>query len=278
MSNPIRRVYPIRKSRNKWFIRLFSYHDCNSHSNEDEKCNKRNCIEDTLINISEFDITNPRGISGPLVNENEIVIADKKINIIFDYPLINIACISICSKNPLGFTLKELVLTVKSLYQHIYDEEEKTAPERTYDLEKLCEFCVFDKSPLENYIIDLKQFKPEEECPICYSEFDKNESIASIRCGHSFHRKCVQEWINFNGKTCPVCRTQIKECQDCNGKLVINFSYTGTVIPLDKRGIILNRNLTNGKYGIYGYDLDNLFLEGFWYDKKNKNLRLFVIS
>jgi hypothetical protein len=272
----IRRVYPIRKSKARWFIRLFANHDCSVHS-KDELCNKNRCIEDTLINISEFDIKNPRGINGPLLNEKEIVIPDRRINITFDFPLINVACITIISKNKDGFTLKDLILTIQSLYKYIYEEEEKTATQKTYELEKLCDFCIFDKTPLINYIISTKKTDKDNECPICYSEFT-HEDPSIIRCGHKFHNNCLTEWINYGGKTCPICRTSIKECKDCNGKMVIQFSYTGKVIPVEQRGIVLNRNLTNGKYGIYGYDFENLFLEGFWYDKKNKNLRMFVVS
>lgn len=278
--NEIRRVYPIRKSRAKWFIRLFSYHDCDIHKNFIidpiiEDCEKKNQIEDTNIHLNYFDIDIPKGCNGTLLNPDQIVIPDQKINIIFDYPLLHSTSISASTKNINGFSLKELINKVKKLYQYIYEEEMKTASEKTYQLEKLCVDCIFGKKPLNNYIINHKTIK-EEECPICYTNFDIDEEVGLLRCGHKYHNKCISEWINFDGKNCPLCRTNIKECTLCNGKIVINYSFTGKVIPINERGIILNRNLTDGKYGIYGHDFEDLFLHGFWYDNKNKNLRLFT--
>jgi hypothetical protein len=278
--NEIRRVYPIRKSRAKWFIRLFAFHDCNIHKNYIidpivEDCEKNNLIEDTFISLHNFDIENPQGYNGNLLNYDQIVVPDQKINIIFDYPLLNSTSISVSTKNINGFTLKELIHKVKKLYQYIYDEEMKTASEKTFQLEKLCVDCIFGKKSLNDYVIKHKCTK-EDECPICYTNFDVNEDIGMLRCGHKYHNKCIVEWINFDGKNCPLCRTNIKECKECNGKLVINYSFTGKVIPLNERGIILNRNLSDGKYGIYGHDFEDLFLHGFWYDNKNKNLRLFI--
>jgi hypothetical protein len=274
MSSTIRRIYPIRKSRKNWFIRLFANHDCDIH--QSNKCEKDKMIEDSLINLNEFDIDNPKGYNGQLINPESIVIPDNKIHIIFDYPMINITSISLNSKTGNGFTLKELINSVKNCYKYIYEEEAKTATEKTYELEKLCSYCLFDKTPLQSFLIESKT--KEKECPICYTDFNENETVSKLRCNHSFHQKCISEWINFEGKTCPICRTPIKECKDCNGKLVINYSYTGTVIPVDQRGIFLNRNLTNGKFGIYGLDFEDLYLEGFWYDKRNKNVRLFMSS
>lgn len=51
-------------------------------------------------------------------------------------------------------------------------------------------------------------------CPICLEyEFNKSICVTSI-CGHSFHRKCIIDWINCCNKdkvnvTCPVCRSLI---------------------------------------------------------------------
>lgn len=269
-----RRVYPIRKSRNSWFIRLFCTHDCQSHN--EVKCNMSKRIEDTIINISDFSKDDPKGLNGILLNHDNIVIPDNKINIIFDYPLVNVTSISINSSTGNGFTLKELIDSVKRCYSYIYEEEAKTATEKTYDLEKLCTYCLFDKTPLQDFIISSQT--TDKECPICYNDFDDKEKVGKLRCNHSFHHKCISEWISFDGKTCPICRTAIKECKECDGKLVITYSYTGKVIPIDKRGLFINRNLTNGKFGIYGLDFEDLFLEGFWYDKKNKNVRLFISS
>jgi len=194
MSKEIRRIYPIRTSRSKWFIRLFSTHECYNH----QDCNKKNKVDDTLINLSEFKIDNPRGYNGKLLNENIIVIPDKNINIIFDYPLLNSTSINVSSTNEKGFLLKEIVNVIKELYKEIYEEEDKTATEKTYQLEKLCIDCVFDKGLLQSHVQIVKK-SSTYECPICYSDFTEDCKLGLIRCGHTFHYKCINEWIGSDG-------------------------------------------------------------------------------
>jgi hypothetical protein len=47
----------------------------------------------------------------------------------------------------------------------------------------------------------------ERICPICLEECDvETESIP--RCGHSFHRSCIHQWLTHN-TSCPVCRHTI---------------------------------------------------------------------
>jgi hypothetical protein len=43
---------------------------------------------------------------------------------------------------------------------------------------------------------------PNEECPIC-QEAGPNETT---RCGHRFHRACLNQWINRGHNNCPMCR------------------------------------------------------------------------
>lgn len=270
----ITRIYPIRKSRANWFIRLYSIHECETHSSFLKDCNLKDNIETSLIHLAEFKEDNPKGINGSLVNSDKIVIPDNKINLIIDFPLINSVTLSITSKSGSGFTLKEIIQVLIEEYKNIYKEETETAPEKTYELEKLCYKCIFEKD-LSKCVLDVKiEQNKDNECPICYQLLENQ--VGQLCCGHYFHFSCIKEWINFEGKNCPICRKAIKDCPDCNGKLIINYNYTGKVIPLEQRGIILNRNLTFGKYGIYCFDFENLFLKGFWYDKKNKNLKVFI--
>lgn len=46
-----------------------------------------------------------------------------------------------------------------------------------------------------------------EECPICYENYEKDNIRHTTVCGHSFHRSCVNKWIEEHN-TCPCCRTE----------------------------------------------------------------------
>lgn len=48
------------------------------------------------------------------------------------------------------------------------------------------------------------------ECPICYEEFLPTERIIQlIGCNHLYHYECLEELIEHNNTTCPLCRHPI---------------------------------------------------------------------
>jgi len=53
----------------------------------------------------------------------------------------------------------------------------------------------------------------EDDCPICYSEFEANQSIVFCRamCGTNIHNDCFRQWAatkNHGDVTCVMCRTK----------------------------------------------------------------------
>lgn len=69
-----------------------------------------------------------------LINPNEIVVKQNKINLIIDYPLNKPTTISF--SNPKGFTRKDLALEISKQYHKIYTEEEATAKTKTIPVEQ----------------------------------------------------------------------------------------------------------------------------------------------
>lgn len=55
-----------------------------------------------------------------------------------------------------------------------------------------------------------------EECSICISNDEFTyKSWVELRCGHTFHRHCIDLWLE-NHRTCPIC------VQDVDGKNINN--------------------------------------------------------
>ena len=50
--------------------------------------------------------------------------------------------------------------------------------------------------------------KGSSECAICLEEFEAGEEVRVLpRCGHRYHRACIDEWLlDYNSKQCPTCR------------------------------------------------------------------------
>ena len=54
-------------------------------------------------------------------------------------------------------------------------------------------------------VINVDDEHEVEECPIC---FQSMQSGVRMRCNHTFHKECIEEWLTINA-SCPMCRDAI---------------------------------------------------------------------
>jgi hypothetical protein len=69
---------------------------------------------------------------------------------------------------------------------------------------------VTDNHTLNN--LKSKKFDINEKyhhCSICITDFEKNEKITELPCGHLFHPSCIDTWLSSYACKCPVCKTVI---------------------------------------------------------------------
>ena len=274
------RIYPIRTTRNKWTINTYGIHECNQgcetivfHRGEyidvrinpryiNNACERSKEVEKSSIQLYTFNKNNPLCDNGRLVNPDEVVIPDKSFSVNIDFPLSYVLSIEIHTSQ--HFTKKDLIYAIKTLYKFIYDEEERTATPQMYRLNKICSDC-----NLESLLNHTENVEVDDDCSICYNSL-KEDSI-KLRCSHTFHRTCISQWIKTS-PTCPMCRTNVFLCTNCNGTGVIFYYFNGVVIPLEQRGEVINRNSSNGIFGIHSYDFESLILSDMVYDRRKKNL------
>ena len=76
-----------------------------------------------------------------------------------------------------------------------------------------CHFINSDPTNLslknEAYYCDGIIFKNNilcDECSICVNQIEHFEECCMISCKHSYHKKCIDRWLNIK-KNCPICRT-----------------------------------------------------------------------
>lgn len=48
----------------------------------------------------------------------------------------------------------------------------------------------------------------EEICAICQAEFEHEQSIGTLGCGHEYHTGCINQWL-LRKKDCPMCRAPV---------------------------------------------------------------------
>lgn len=277
------RIYPIRTTRNSWKIPLICYHKCKDSCNllnninensSNDICLNKDKLEYTYVKLSSFCINNPTDLYlNPLYNPSVKVIPDNTFNVYLYYPLSHIVKVTITAPSSNGFTLVELISSIKVIYKFIYEEEERTSPIQTYNLNKICSICNVKK--ITDYVKDIGI--PDSECCICYNKYDIENNGGKLECNHIFHNKCIIEWLNTS-KTCPLCRSKLIKCENCDGLGIIYYDFTGTVIPLEIRGNLLNRNRTYGVFGIHTYDFEDLIIKSLSYNRISKILYIEITS
>ncbi|MFS7959745.1 putative transcription factor C2H2 family [Helianthus anomalus] len=47
------------------------------------------------------------------------------------------------------------------------------------------------------------------ECVVCLSAIRDDDVIKELRCGHLFHEVCLDRWLGFRNRTCPLCRDRL---------------------------------------------------------------------
>ncbi|KAJ6918874.1 hypothetical protein NC651_012973 [Populus alba x Populus x berolinensis] len=87
------------------------------------------------------------------------------------------------------------------------------------------------------------------ECAVCLSGFMKGERVRKLRCNHTFHKECLDKWLQQYLATCPLCRTRVLP-----DEIVVNYHQ-------------LQDNIRNGG----SYD-DTMFLLSALYGNSLKKL------
>ena len=277
MKDPTR-VYPIRMTRSEWNIPIYWNHQCSLGCNildiviEDDDSVRIVCADNSVCNHKgELERIFPRIIS-PAIYDNlydpdTVVIPDSQFNILIHFPLNNPIDIRITYPGG-NMTKKTLLNMIRTVYEDIYKEEEVTSTPHTYTIDHLCEKCQ-DKDISKN-ISKQNRFKNIEECCICNEKYTKNNRPVKIKCDHMFHEECIKTWSK-RSPTCPMCRTNVIDCRKCKGNGYITFDLYCTVIPPELRDF---RNQTDGVYGIYGFDMEDLIVRNMSYNRIKKRLYL----
>jgi hypothetical protein len=234
--------------------------------NDVERCPKKNKLARGHIHLVNFDKDNPKTDSGELIGGEEIVL-NKGVDIRLNYPMRNAGTFTVNSHR--GITRAELIHYLKMSYRFVYELELQTCNPITYTYIENCRSCGVEYI---KYILRNRNNVEGQDCVICM----ENEGVSiKLDCGHSFHIKCLEEWINRENNSCPICRDIINKCKSCGGKLTIEREYTAKVIPLHHRiDSDLRRNTTDGVFGIYDTDYEYIRINRIFYSLGDNKIYL----
>lgn len=72
-----------------------------------------------------------------------------------------------------------------------------------------------DMSRMETLPVYIQQ---DDNCAICFDNFEDNQIIRQLPCTHRFHADCVDHWLLNSSSQCPMCRMNLtKEGGENNG-------------------------------------------------------------
>ena len=94
----------------------------------------------------------------------------------------------------------------------------------------------------------------QEDCPICFDSL-KSEGLEEYkaRCGHSFHKPCIDKWIESFHWRCPLCRERMVEIELKGRKNpedpnIIEFKFNGEIYEVSTNDIYVVASQANINY------------------------------
>ncbi|KAI4339025.1 hypothetical protein MLD38_024013 [Melastoma candidum] len=50
--------------------------------------------------------------------------------------------------------------------------------------------------------------KADRKCSICQEEYEEEDDLGKLSCGHGYHMPCIKQWLSQKN-TCPVCKSDV---------------------------------------------------------------------
>ena len=79
--------------------------------------------------------------------------------------------------------------------------------------------------------VQLTEEQKNQECAICFEEFEIYDRVKLLTCGHFYHVHCIVKWLKTKSGTCPNCRAILND----------NFEIEDLIDPCTIAMAILNR-------------------------------------
>ncbi|KAL1569600.1 RING-type E3 ubiquitin transferase [Salvia divinorum] len=68
---------------------------------------------------------------------------------------------------------------------------------------------VDQKAPAGRYAAGILGFDAAAECSVCLSPYEEGDEVRKLKCNHTFHKGCVDTWLQQDSATCPLCRRPV---------------------------------------------------------------------
>jgi len=69
-----------------------------------------------------------------------------------------------------------------------------------------------------------------EQCSICQMEWEDGDVLRALKCGHTEHAECVDQWLQIN-KCCPLCQCEIKAASPDKSNALMETTTPDANVP-----------------------------------------------
>lgn len=127
-----------------------------------------------------------------------------------------------------AFNRRQQVAPVTSTGNSTAEQQRRPTPEqRMVALER-----IFPAPPTTEgrvvlvYDVESKLYVPDPDvlavvaahsCSICLEDFDTEACIVTGKCQHSYHRRCIMDWVKVDHDDCPNCRATMWDAEVFDG-------------------------------------------------------------
>ncbi|XVF61708.1 hypothetical protein PTKIN_Ptkin08bG0152300 [Pterospermum kingtungense] len=114
--------------------------------------------------------------------------------------------------------LLEVVILIRSITSGVRDSEKRlitTTQYLKFIEEKNPTICYTRRSPSSSPSSSSSSRQQQQvdqsnyECAVCLSELEEGEKVRKLKCKHTFHKDCLDRWLQQYWATCPLCRTKV---------------------------------------------------------------------
>jgi len=70
----------------------------------------------------------------------------------------------------------------------------------------------------------------DAKCAICLGDYEEEEQLRDLPCGHHFHKFCVDQWL-MQKKHCPLCLQNIETAKEFGQRSLSDPNLEKRVIP-----------------------------------------------
>ncbi|KAJ1394141.1 Zinc finger, RING-type [Sesbania bispinosa] len=103
---------------------------------------------------------------------------------------------------------KMIILLAVLLIELIILFRKLTSDTRPITTQQYLKF-IEQKNPTICYTKKVLKLEEQVECTVCLSEFEEGDKVRKLKCKHTFHRDCLDTWLQEYWATCPLCRIQL---------------------------------------------------------------------